>query len=661
LIFNVCFFCCVFETPQGTRTWPNGDTYTGAYTEGKENGMGEFRGINGFTYNGMWKMGVMSKRGKCVYPNGVSYNGEFKKNERHGKGIQQWLDGTEYEGDFVYDVVQGYGRKTYRDGSTFRGRFVDGMPEGEGTTTWPDGSGFTGRFSAGRIVPGKGSRSFKDGALLTGVFDERGDLAQPGGVMVWPDGTTWAGEFEVGTNVISGRGTFKWANGMQYVGLVHDGYLVGEGTLRWPSGAAGKFATYRGFFEKGLFEGQGELTFPDGSRYLGKFSRSRFNGEGTFTWSSASAKESKDAAAAPIKERDSSDHALGRSMLRRRGSSLGSLSDGNDSDAQLSTTVALDRIEARASYIGMWKDGAMHGSGVLKFRGGGFYNGEFRHGHLSGRGLREFGNKDTYQGQWSESRFHGAGKYTWAEGGELIGIFSDGVLSGKGRKVYPNGGIYTGEFLNDLEHGKGAFIRGDVHVIGIWEGGILTQIMTQVKTDDNSTIFGGLVSADKNLFCSLVGRETILDEDLGVPGPEARSLADNLCAPWISAPAGSKYLVRGGGTPLSAEHGAALVYDNGDRYFGGIKGGRKHGNGIYVYADMRIIAGEWERDMCEGLLHPPAHERYLSDRLRGLRFKNITHSAKVFDSAETFNGRKSPIPTKKKNSSGLMTLKVINE
>jgi len=56
------------------------------------------------------------------------------------------------------------------------------------------------------------------------------------------------------------------------------------------------------------------------------------------------------------------------------------------------------------------------------------------------------------------------------------------------------------------------------------------------------------------------------------------------------------------GSPVEGK--AIVLFYNGDKYVGGLKGGKKHGQGMYVYADNSAYKGIWDEDVLEGVRHP---------------------------------------------------------
>ncbi len=53
-------------------------------------------------------------------------------------------------------------------------------------------------------------------------------------------------------------------------------------------------------------------------------------------------------------------------------------------------------------------------SGVFMLRGGGRYEGDWRDGKITGRGLRTFASGNRYEGNFINNQRHGHGIYTWS-------------------------------------------------------------------------------------------------------------------------------------------------------------------------------------------------------------------------------------------------------
>ena len=67
--------------------------------------------------------------------------------------------------------------------------------------------------------------------------------------------------------------------GGTYSGRVHEDVPHGRGTMKWDNGSQ-----YVGMFKNGERHGLGRYTHADGSRYVGEFKQDKRHGEGTYTW-----------------------------------------------------------------------------------------------------------------------------------------------------------------------------------------------------------------------------------------------------------------------------------------------------------------------------------------------------------------------------------------
>ena len=113
---------------------------------------------------------------------------------------------------------------------------------------------------------------------------------------------------------------------------------------------------------------------------------------------------------------------------------------------------------------GEWYKGRMmHGkifftdTGVLRYDGEFYPNGEFKKGKLYGK-KRDF----YYEGSFDIcSRFHGHGIITSPSGLLFDGNWKDGKPDGHGNVTYLNGDSYVGNFKNDRKHGHGVYTYTD--------------------------------------------------------------------------------------------------------------------------------------------------------------------------------------------------------
>jgi len=117
--------------------------------------------------------------------------------------------------------------------------------------------------------------------------------------------------------------------------------------------------------------------------------------------------------------------------------------------------------DVRREYVGNFFNGRRHGYGILQWKDGCVYAGEWASDTQNGWGKLRFGerdvlNRESYEGEWL-----------------------DGKRSGKGILYYRSGDRYEGEWKDDKYHGKGEFVwygesgsmKYKYHYIGEWVDG----------------------------------------------------------------------------------------------------------------------------------------------------------------------------------------------
>ena len=84
-----------------------------------------------------------------------------------------------------------------------------------------------------------------------------------------------------------------------------------------------------------------------------------------------------------------------------------------------------DRISITDSgnYNGDWKNGKMHGLGIMTWPDGRRYEGRFRYNVRHGHGVCTFYDGRIYDGNWMWDKQWGKGVFTWPNGARFTGCF----------------------------------------------------------------------------------------------------------------------------------------------------------------------------------------------------------------------------------------------
>jgi len=102
--------------------------------------------------------------------------------------------------------------------------------------------------------------------------------------------------------------------------------------------------------------------------------------------------------------------------------------------------------EDEYKYVGEWKDGKQHGTGIEAWEDGRKYIGEFQNDKRHGQGIFMLADGTKFSGQYKNGKKNGQGIYEWISGDKYVGQFKDGKQSGKGKYTFASGKIYAGQF-----------------------------------------------------------------------------------------------------------------------------------------------------------------------------------------------------------------------
>jgi hypothetical protein len=112
-------------------------------------------------------------------------------------------------------------------------------------------------------------------------------------------------------------------------------------------------------------------------------------------------------------------------------------------------------------YTGDFKDGHMTGKGTLKMNGGDRYDGDFEDGHQTGDGMLTTSNGNKYEGKFQDGKLNGKGSVNMADGEKYFGEFKDNVYDGHGLLTTSDGDRYQGDFKSGKPFGeRGTWVKG---------------------------------------------------------------------------------------------------------------------------------------------------------------------------------------------------------
>lgn len=241
---------------------------------------------------------------------------------------------------------------------------------------------------------------------------------------------------------------------------------------------------YKGYVSDGLPNGAGELSLPNGEKYIGSFSGGLFNGNGIYYYLNGT----------------TFDGMWFEGEINGTGTL--SFADGSyihgDFINGTPQGVCVYQNAAGDVYEGELKDGKRTGKGRFSWVNGDIYEGDYVDGEREGYGKYVSCDGSSYEGEWIASVPNGSGTMVTTDKNTLTGVFIEGVLEGEGKSVSKNGDVYEGYFVhgkcrdvnavytfkdgskyegafeNDLFNGKGKFTYADGDTVtGTFKDGLL--------------------------------------------------------------------------------------------------------------------------------------------------------------------------------------------
>ena len=323
----------------GTRTYANGDVYTGELDRATPCGTGIVRYADGRTLEGTFVDGKAEGEAALTSASGDRYHGSVVASEPSGFG--EWTsatDGSVYVGEFRHGLREGRGRLELPDGGASEGEWSHGELDGQAEVRRADGSYYRGHFLSGqrhgRGLSYDGSGSTYDGEWVRDQRWGEGTWVAPvggpspgGGAAGGSGGKPAADEGSDAIGDVPSRYTGQWVADLR----------VGRGSIDFTSGAS----YVGGLDSEQRYEGHGKHTAADGTTYEGEWQAGAYHGKGT------------------LRSADGSEYEGEWIRSVRSGCGRSRLANGDE-------------------WSGGFLDGAMVGRGTLCYADGRVYEGEVR-------------------------------------------------------------------------------------------------------------------------------------------------------------------------------------------------------------------------------------------------------------------------------------------
>lgn len=236
------------------------------------------------------------------------------------------------------------------------------------------------------------------GSLLRDIGSAKGmsECKEPadapdGESIYWQNGSWYEGGTEGGNP--HGYGSMNWPDGSRFEGEYD------HGAIRWGTKLFGNGNVYEGEFDaKGEPDGIGTCRYPNGAVYEGDWSHGVRQGEGRLTEKNGSTYDGS----------WEDDCRSGRGVLIARGYRYEGEFKGDKSNGQ--GILMYPSTEQREIAKGHFVDNMLSGFGVVCFRDGRIYEGEWSSGAQQGYGVMTWPDGWVYEGNWRKNEPRGRGR-----------------------------------------------------------------------------------------------------------------------------------------------------------------------------------------------------------------------------------------------------------
>ena len=296
---------------KGVMIWENGVKYDGDWVNNLFHGMGKYLWKNGEVYEGNFQEHYFSGYGTRKYKSGGIYQGDWKKDRRNGNGIFTFHNGDKYEGKWLNGVLEPKAKVEYSNGEKYEGE-IDAnsfKKKGKGTLLLSNGDKYEGSW-VNDVLESEVKIEYSNGDRYEGEIDAKSLKKQGNGILTLNSGDKYSGNWI--EDVLQCQVKIEYLNGDKYEGEVNVGNLQrqGKGVLISSNGdkydgdwvndkqhgngrevSQGGKRMYEGVWEEGKINGDGVITYADGTRFKMKVEKLEEEGE---TQQGDSLKENKE-------------------------------------------------------------------------------------------------------------------------------------------------------------------------------------------------------------------------------------------------------------------------------------------------------------------------------------------------------------------------------
>nr|XP_054772682.1 LOW QUALITY PROTEIN: radial spoke head 10 homolog B-like [Lytechinus pictus] len=220
--------------------------------------------------------------------------------------------------------------------------------------------------------------------------------------------------------------------------------------------------------------------------------------------------------------------------------------------------------------------------GIAAFSGGHHYKGQFSQGLMHGKGKYEWADKVKYEGDFNMNEITGKGTYTWPDDSTYEGEVEKGRRHGHGTfRCMSSPSSYTGQWHQGQRHGTG-IIRYDTDGLSFYEGDWVNNKRQGygVRRYRSGNVYEGEWS-NNNRHGQGMMRWVDLNQSYNGQWDNGVQHGHGEHTWYLKRLPGSQYPLR-------------------NQYIGDFVYGKRHGYGVFLYANGAKYEGEWMNDKKSG-------------------------------------------------------------